>query len=93
MSELAMLAEIHRKVHFQGGHPSTEPNGAGQGKFAGQRPTFYPLSTTTSISCLLKIKECIFMQILFVLLYKQLSLREVLYMYIVSKMFPFLNFL
>jgi len=48
MAELAMLADIQRTVYPRGGPPSTVRHGAGQGKFAGHRPKFYPLCYATS---------------------------------------------
>ena len=49
MAGLAMLADIQRTVYLQGGHPSTACHGAGQGKFACQIPTFYPLCNATKM--------------------------------------------
>jgi len=40
MVELAMLADIQTDGLPRGGHPSTTRHRAGQGKFAGHRPTF-----------------------------------------------------
>jgi len=47
MAEFAMLADT-ADVLPRGGHPSTARHGTGQGMFAGQRPTFYPLVHATN---------------------------------------------
>ena len=40
MADLAMLADMQRTVYPEDVYPSTARFGAGQGKFAGHRPTF-----------------------------------------------------